>query len=46
MVFALAFFFWHAAQQHDRDEAAAAAREAARGRDADARGRDAGARLA
>jgi putative membrane protein len=23
MVFALAFFFWHAAQQHDRDEAAA-----------------------
>jgi len=22
MVFALAFFFWHAAQQHDRDEAA------------------------
>jgi len=24
MVFALAFFFWHAAQQHDRDEAAAA----------------------
>jgi cytochrome c oxidase assembly factor CtaG len=46
MVFALAYFFWHAAQQHDRDEAAAAAREAARGRDADARGRDAGARLA
>ena len=26
MVFALAFFFWHAGQQHDRDEAAAAAR--------------------
>jgi nitrogen fixation-related uncharacterized protein len=25
MVFALAFFFWHAAQQHDRDEARAAA---------------------
>ena len=25
MVFALAFFFWHAAQQHDRDEAKAAA---------------------
>jgi len=24
MVFALAFFFWHAGQQHDRDEAAAA----------------------
>jgi cytochrome c oxidase assembly factor CtaG len=28
MVFALAFFFWHAAQQNDRDEAAAAARAA------------------
>jgi putative membrane protein len=28
MVFALAFFFWHAAQQHDRDEAAEAARAA------------------
>jgi hypothetical protein len=26
MVFALSFFFWHAAQQHDRDEAAAARR--------------------
>lgn len=26
MLFALAFFFWHAAQQNDRDEAAAAAR--------------------
>ena len=25
MVFALSFFFWHAAQQHDRDEARAAA---------------------
>jgi cytochrome c oxidase assembly factor CtaG len=25
MVFALAFFFWHAAQQHDRDEATARA---------------------
>ena len=25
MLFALAFFFWHAAQQHDRDEARAAA---------------------
>ena len=25
MVFALAYFFWHAAQQHDRDEAKAAA---------------------
>jgi putative membrane protein len=28
MVFALAFFFWHAAQQHDRDEAAERARAA------------------
>ena len=28
MVFALAFFFWHAAQQHDRDEAKAAGRGA------------------
>jgi len=28
MVFALAYFFWHAAQQHDRDEAAARARTA------------------
>ena len=26
MVFALAYFFWHAGQQHDRDEAAAAER--------------------
>ena len=26
MVFALAYFFWHAAQQYDRDEAKAAAR--------------------
>jgi putative membrane protein len=26
MVFALAFFFWHAGQQHDRDEAAASRR--------------------
>ena len=54
MVFALGFFFWHAAQQYDRDEAAAAAREArarerevdARPRDADARPRDADARVA
>jgi nitrogen fixation-related uncharacterized protein len=30
MCFALAFFFWHAAQQHDRDEAAAEAAERAR----------------
>jgi len=30
MVFALAFFFWHAAQQHDRDEAAERARAGAR----------------
>jgi putative membrane protein len=29
MVFALAFFFWHAGQQYDRDEAAAAGAEAA-----------------
>jgi putative membrane protein len=29
MVFALAFFFWHAAQQHDRDEAAERSRTAA-----------------
>ncbi len=29
MVFALAFFFWHAAQQHDRDEAAEVARSTA-----------------
>jgi len=29
MVFALAFFFWHAAQQYDRDEAAERARAAA-----------------
>jgi hypothetical protein len=28
MLFALAFFFWHAAEQHDRDEAAAQARAA------------------
>lgn len=28
MIFALAFFFWHAAQQHDRDEAAERARAA------------------
>jgi putative membrane protein len=28
MVFALAFFFWHAGQQYDRDEAAAARRAA------------------
>jgi cytochrome c oxidase assembly factor CtaG len=28
MVFALSFFFWHAAQQHDRDEAAARTRAA------------------
>ena len=37
MVFALAFFFWHAAQQHDRDEAeerARAARDAADAGDA------------
>ena len=34
MVFALAFFFWHAAQQHDRDEA----RRRRRGADADPRG--------
>jgi cytochrome c oxidase assembly factor CtaG len=38
MVFALAFFFWHAAQQHDRDEAAERAR-AARARAADPAGR-------
>ncbi|HYI20922.1 MAG TPA: hypothetical protein VD836_19555, partial [Solirubrobacteraceae bacterium] len=25
MIFALAYFFWHAAQQYDRDEAKAAA---------------------
>ena len=31
MVFALAFFFWHAAQQHDRDEAKAAAESRAPG---------------
>ena len=30
MVFALAFFFWHAGQQHDRDEAAERARAARR----------------
>ena len=37
MAFALAFFFWHAAQQHDRDEAAAErARAAPEGSDADA----------
>jgi cytochrome c oxidase assembly factor CtaG len=29
MVFALAFFFWHASEQYDRDEARAAARERA-----------------
>ena len=29
MVFALAFFFWHAAQQHDRDEAAPSAARSA-----------------
>ena len=32
MVFALAFFFWRAAQQHDRDEARARARRSARRR--------------
>jgi cytochrome c oxidase assembly factor CtaG len=31
MVFALSFFFWHAAQQHDRDEAAERARAAPEG---------------
>jgi putative membrane protein len=33
MMFALAFFFWHAAQQYDRDEAAERARAARQGSD-------------
>ena len=45
MVFALAFFFWHAAQQHDRDEAAERARAAAGRRAARPRRPSAPARL-
>jgi hypothetical protein len=46
MVFALAYFFWQAAEQHDRDEAAERARAARTAEGGDAAERARAARAA